>query len=587
MNQDPTTGISTGEPTPPADRPVSALPKKPIRVYTKGEVILAVALWVMGYLACAVLPAMEYPIPAFVLQAVLFPGVVILLGRRSVGGQVSAQGIFFLVTSLALSFSLLFTTNRAIVNCAVIWNTLAWFYLVFLLTGNARRRFPGASFVGEFLGATVVMPFRASGSLFGAIFGSGKNPDGTPRRRAKVGAVIGWAALGLFCAIIPTLIIVLLLSYDDGFTDILDNILEEIFSNDTLFRQIRSIGFGLLVGALMFGAVLAGRQKKGSKPEPDAETAAKRADLVHVIPVPLVAAMLTPILAIYVIFFISQWDYYVSAFTGVRPEELTFSDYAREGFFQLVAVAVINALLGLGAAIFSRRRAFDPARPRRERLSIVMRIYLSILSLSTLVLIATALSKMFLYIDTYGMTHKRTYATWLMVLMAVGFLSVILRQLWTRMNLTGTLLVAFLAFFIAISVVNVDSLIVRYNVNAALGGNLRTMQGDVCEDSGYAGVLAALDFMEASADPAAVPYDPEEFKPETLESIRKTTNAYLQEMTDRLEAMDWHEHNVVTLRARAALREAGYTPTPDEAEDTDKSDLPDDNESADTTPAGE
>ncbi|MBQ7911956.1 MAG: DUF4173 domain-containing protein, partial [Clostridia bacterium] len=518
-------------------------------------------LWVAGYLFCAVTPVMEHPLLAFGFEVILFVGGSILLTRKSVGGRLSARGIITVIVSLALSLSMVLTTNKAIINCVYLWNCLAWFYLVFTATGNSRERAPGQYFVGELLTATFAMPFKAPANLFSALFGARKNPDGTPRPR-KGSATLGWILLGLVIAFIPTLIVGLLLSYDDGFSSIMDNILDEIFSADEIFRQLRNIGLGILVGALMFGAILAGKHRKGKKTDPAEAPASTpalpKSDGAHVLPVAMVAATLTPILIIYIIFFVSQWDYYVSAFTGVRPEELTFSDYAREGFFQLLAVAVINAILSLGASLLTKRRPENPDKPNRDRTHPVTRIYMAVMALSTLILIATAVAKMLLYVDTYGMTHKRTYATWLMLLLAVCFVAVILRQLFARMNLTGTLLAVFLVFFVAISVVNVDSLIMKYNANAALDGNLRTMQGEVLEDCGYAGVLPALEFMETTEQAGYTPETPVEFSEEQLARVRANTEEYLTDSAKKLEKMKWYEHNLVTLRAREALRDAGY-----------------------------
>ena len=548
---------NTPTPTPYTYTPPAPPAPKPAYAYTPADFILALLLWVAGYLFWAVTPVMEHPLLAFGFEVILFVGGSVLLTRKSVGGRLSARGIVTVVVSLALSLSMVLTTNKAIINFVFLWNCLAWFYLVFTTTGNSRERAPGQYFVGELLNATFSMPFRSPANLFSALFGARKNPDGTPRPR-KGSATLGWILLGLALAVIPTLIVALLLSYDKGFSSIMDNILDEIFSADEIFRQLRNIGLGLLVGALMFGAILAGKHKKGKKTDPADAPATPKADGAHVLPVAMVAATLTPILIIYVIFFVSQWDYYVSAFTGVRPEELTFSDYAREGFFQLLAVAVINAVLSLGASLLTKRRPENHDKPNRDRTHPVTRIYMAAMALSTLILIATAVAKMLLYVDTYGMTHKRTYATWLMLLLAVCFVAVILRQIFSRMNLTGTLLAIFLVFFVAISVVNVDSLIMKYNANAAMNGNLRTMQGEVMEDCGHSGVLAALDFMEATADPNFKPADPVEFSPEQLEKIRAATHNYLDRAAKEPGEMKWYEHNLVTLRAKKALRDAGY-----------------------------
>lgn len=552
MNNTPVPNIYATPPGEPS-------PKHTYR-YTTTDFVLAIVLWVVGYLFCVVSPVMDHPILAFLFEVFIFIGAAVFLTRRTVGGKLSTRAVITVVVSLILALSLLFTTNRAVVNCVFIWNCFAWFYLVFVMTGNSRETVPGGYFVGEFLSAAVVMPFRAPGHLFGALFGRKKNPDGSARPRGKVSAAVGWVCVGLGIAVIPTLVVVLLLSYDKGFTDILDTILDTLFSAEELFRQIRNVGLGILVGALLFGAVLAGTHKKSRSRESEESRQPTPRDGAHLVPVPLMAAALTPILVIYVIFFISQWDYYVSAFTGVRPEELTYSTYAREGFFQLLAVTVINAAAGLAASLLTVRRSAAPDRPRRDRTSPVMRVYMAVLSVFTLVLIATALAKMFLYVDTYGMTHKRTYATWLMLLLAVFFVAVLLRQIWARMNLTGTLLAVSLVFLVAVSVVNVDSLIMQYNVNAALDGNLRTMQGDVCEDCGYSGVFAALDYMEASADTSALT-ESDEFSEDEFAAVRENTDRYLRRMGKELDGMKWYQHNLVTLRAKAALDEAGYGTT--------------------------
>ena len=558
MNNTPTpTPYTYTPPTPPAPKPAYA--------YSTADFILAMTAWVMGYLLWAVTPVMRHPLLAFGFEVLLFVGTAILLTRPFVGGKLSARGALIVAVGIALSLSMVLTTNKAIINCVFLWNCLAWFYLVFTATGNSREKCPGGYFVGELLTASFAMPFRAPGNLFGAIFAARKNPDGTPRPR-KMSGTLGWILVGLVAAIIPTVIVSVLLSYDAGFSSIMDNILDEIFSADEIFRQLRNVGLGILVGALMFGAILAGMHKAKAKPAPEplSYTTAVATpntnpvrDGSHILPVAMVAAALTPILAIYAIFFVSQWDYYVSAFTGVRPEELTFADYAREGFFQLLAVAVINALLSLGVAHLTRRRPEHPDMPRRDRNHPVTRIYMSVLALSTLILIATALAKMLLYVDTYGMTHKRTYATWLMLLLAVCFVAVILRQLISRMNLTGTFLAVFLVFFLAISVVNVDSLIMQYNKNAALEGNLHTMQGEVLEDCGYSGVLSALEFMDATADPAysaGLSGD----DAEKLTHIRTDVSDLLKDYGRELKEMKWYEHNLVTLRAKKALLDAGY-----------------------------
>ncbi len=549
-----------------------AFPRKPAYRYGSKDFWLALALWVVGYFYISTVPVFNHPLPALGVQLLLFGGLMVFGMRFSPDCRPTPWAWTLAGVGVALSLSYVWSVNRAILTVVALWNALAWFYLVFLLTGHSRERLPGQYFIGELI-TSVKMPFRAPGHAFGALFGPRRGADGEPEPHDRIRRTLGWTLLGLLLAIIPTLIIALLLSYDEGFSRVIKTILDRIFSAKTLFRQLFNLAVGLPIGALLFGAILAGKHhavKSSDHPDQvssdgDIAPSRFREDGTHILPVALIAAMLTPIMLIYILFFFSQWTYYVSAFTGVRPEALTFAAYAREGFFQLVVVAIINAGLSLGAGILAKRRPEDPTRPRRERTSPVIRAYLAVLALMTLVLIATALSKMFLYVGTYGMTHKRVYATWLMVLLAVAFVTVILRQLWRRLNLTGTLVAVFLAFFLFIALAPVDALIVRYNVNAAMDGNLRTMQGDVCWDSGVAGVHAALDFMEATADVSTVlGVSPTGEDVLTLTDIRSNTDAYLSHMARKIGSMDWEEHNLTTLRAKAALERAGYELFPKE-----------------------
>ncbi len=552
MNNTP--NLNLNEQTAPTDA------KKPRYCYRASDIWLAGVMWILGYLYTAAVPIGSSPLPAMLVQLLLFVGVPIYLFRCK-GCRITPVVWVLLGVGVALSLSFLWTVNRAMLNAVAAWNAFCWFYAVFVITGNSREQLPSEHFVGELLTAAAVMPYRAPCSIFGALFGQKTMPDGSARPKSRLRATLGWVCLGLALAVVPTAIVVLLLSYDEGFSKMMLDIVESVFRADTIFRFLRDAVLGLFVGAILFGALMAARERSLQKPytgffasffESDEEEDSVPKDGAHRIPVPLVAAMLTPIMAVYVVFFLSQWDYYISAFTGTRPEALTFSAYAREGFFQLLSVAIINALLGIAASLLSVRRAEDPSRPHRARSSPVIRIYLALLSVMTLILIATALAKMLLYVDTYGLTHKRVYATWLMLLLAVCFVAVLVRQIWSRMNLQGTLLWVFLAFLLIIAMAPTDALIVRYNVNLALDGNLYAMQGDVCEDSGAAGVLAALNFMEKTAEGHTA------IDAKTLDGIRAHTDDYLFRMASELAELEWHEHNITTLRAEKALKAAGY-----------------------------
>lgn len=530
----------------PDPRPEEAPAARLAYQYRLSDIILAWVCWLAGFMLCVIIPIGKCLWGAFAFEVVLFVGALVLVGLRNrvciVRAAVQAA------VSILLSCAFLLTTNQAIIVCVFLFTVVSWFYMVFVLSGSSVERFPGDSFVREAAVSVFATPIHAPGNIFMAIFSNRRSEDGQPGK-ARFGKVFGLVLLGFAVAMIPTIIVGVLLSYDKGFSDLLG----KMFDLKAIGKVIHRVSVGLAIAALLFGALLTSLTK--SMAGRRAADPAEAGNGTHILPVVAGCAALFPVLFLYVVFFVSQWSYYMSAFTGVLPEGLTYANYAREGFFQLCTVVGINAALAVLASVFTKRRAYDPERPDRDRVHPALRIALTILSLFTLVLIATALSKMILYVDTYGLTQKRVYSTWLMLLLAAAFIAVPVKQAWHKMNLVGTLLCVFLVFFLAISLVNVDSLIVNYNVDACLDGNVRTMESnkagdssDVLYDAGASGVLPALRFMEETAgsdDPAIL-------------DIRVKTEKYLQKQAATLSGQSFWEKNFVSLKAEHALRDAAY-----------------------------
>jgi hypothetical protein len=99
----------------------------------------------------------------------------------------------------------------------------------------------------------------------------------------------------------------------------------------------------------------------------------------------------------------------------LRTAGLTYSEYAREGFWQLLVAA------GLTLAVVAAGVRYVHPRTRRE--SILMRAGVSLLVLLTLVVLASALRRLWLYEEAYGLTRARL--TGEAVLFTVGALLVL------------------------------------------------------------------------------------------------------------------------------------------------------------------
>lgn len=220
----------------------------------------------------------------------------------------------------------------------------------------------------------------------------------------KIGAVL----LGFLLAV-PVLIIVLplLASADDNFRRLLTGFLNSLSENLLSFvmRAVCSVPVTAYLFGMIYGCVYRRRTDRIR------QTSVRAAgEGIRIVSDAAVNTALLIISACYILFIVLQGQYLFSAFAGIRPEMYTYSEYARRGFFELCAVAAVNLAVLLTANLFTKT---ERGRNRGLR---TLNLLISVL---TLLLIATAMSKMILYISAYGLTIKRivtmTFMTWMTV----------------------------------------------------------------------------------------------------------------------------------------------------------------------------
>jgi hypothetical protein len=125
-----------------------------------------------------------------------------------------------------------------------------------------------------------------------------------------------------------------------------------------------------------------------------------------------VAVTLGALDALFLAFVAVQLGYLFGGANVMSAVGLTYAEYAREGFAQLMAAAALTLAVVAAAARWARRE--------NDR---VLRVLLGALCLLTLVVLASALTRLGLYVDAYGMTRARMTAQaailWLGALFAV------------------------------------------------------------------------------------------------------------------------------------------------------------------------
>lgn len=421
--------------------------------YGKTNVIFAWLSLLLGYLMMLAWPATQYPLGMFLFTVICYGATFYYIKNKD--GSLAKNRLALPVSALALNFGLLINSNHTVMRAIVAYSFFAYVLWVYTAFDGEKKHSPFDAYLAAGLGkALVVLPF---GSFFSVFESSSQIKSSTGKQITKTAVRI---LLGLMIAVVPTVVIMILLSFDEGFSRIVDRIFD--FDLSGIFRHIGKFILGIPIAMYLFGLLYSassGRYGRGINREKCA-SAAKKARFA---PTAMVCAALTPIIFLYGIFFFAQLEYFVSAFSGTLPPHFTYAEYAREGFFQLCIVSVLNLIMLICAYLFCRRQ---------DKAPMILKIYCTVLSALTLVLITTALSKMIMYIDTYGLTVRRVLASWFIILLATIFVCIVISIFAKRFNLTKSLFVVFLVIFSLLVFCNIDGMCYYYNANRCIDGTL-------------------------------------------------------------------------------------------------------------------
>jgi hypothetical protein len=156
-------------------------------------------------------------------------------------------------------------------------------------------------------------------------------------------------------------------------------------------------------------------------------------------------------------FMLVQGAYFFGGMDTLDRSGMTYAEYARRGFFELLAVACLTLALLWALALLTRRelrwqrRAFNSA----SAAMIVL----------VLGLLASAFQRMLLYEWAYGYTQLRLYTHSFMIWLALVLLLFLVALLRDRPRIfTFGSFVTALAYLAALNLANPDALIVRENI---------------------------------------------------------------------------------------------------------------------------
>ena len=167
---------------------------------------------------------------------------------------------------------------------------------------------------------------------------------------------------------------------------------------------------------------------------------------------PVVAdTILVLVSAVYMIFCFIQ---IFSLFLGQMklPNGYTYAKYAREGFFQLLFVCLIN----VGLVLFMMG-CFKENKLKK--------LLLTVISVCTYIMIASSAYRMCLYIREYHLTFLRVFVLWMLAMIAVWLIGIIAQIYRERFPLFRYTIVIATMFVFVFGIARPDYWIAKYDVD--------------------------------------------------------------------------------------------------------------------------
>lgn len=245
--------------------------------------------------------------------------------------------------------------------------------------------------------------------------------------------------LGLIVSVPMLLIITSLLSGADLiFGKFTKNIFEVMFSADII-----GVVFMVVFGFFACYCILCGALSRAGMEE---KKAMEKADPTIGI------TFMTMLCLVYAVFCGIQLVYLFANGVLTLPAEFTFAEYARKGFFELLAVTIINIVLMLFC-----NTVFKDSK--------LLRLLIAFMTACTYIMIASATYRMILYIGAYQLTFLRLFVLLTLFIDALILAGIILSQYKKEFPLFRYCVIVISICYLTFSFAKPDYIIASYLVN--------------------------------------------------------------------------------------------------------------------------
>jgi len=424
----------------------------------------AAFLYAVFYAFCMFRNGSGVTYPFFVAGSLL----LLCLSLSKLGITLKSGSIFYMVSMILLGISTFLTDDWRIIA----YNKLGIFLLLMSLL--LKQFFDTSGWkLGKYLGSIIQATFMCIGELLRPV------QDGAlyqKNRTEKKSRTAGYVMIGLAISVPLLLVVLALLASADVF---FLEMTMKVFGSINL-PNIMNIIFRISVMFFFSYMLIAYLCEKQIREEVKDHRTGE----------PVIAITVTVMLTfVYLIFSVVQ---IAGLFLGQLklPEGYTYAGYAREGFFQLLAVSILNLIIVLVCMSYFRK-------------SKVLKVVLTVMSLCTFIMIASSAMRMMIYIRFYYLTFLRILELWALALLAVLFLGILINIYAEKFPLFRYSMAVVTVFYLALSFAHPDYIIARVNIANTEEANMQWWVDESVEPYHDYSYLSRL---SADAAPVLVPY---------------------------------------------------------------------------------
>jgi hypothetical protein len=169
------------------------------------------------------------------------------------------------------------------------------------------------------------------------------------------------------------------------------------------------------------------------------------------------AILLGSVDALFGAFVLIQFAYFFGGTANISATGFTYAQYARRGFFELVAVSVLT----LGLALFLD---WATVREGKRQNQLFRGLAVVVVALTTVMLVSAA-QRMWLYEEAYGFTHLRVYTHVFIVWLGAAFVFFLLALFRVHKNIFSLgLLLVVIGYLGTLNLMDVEGYIAQRNI---------------------------------------------------------------------------------------------------------------------------